>query len=85
MIKIWNNFFKNPIYQGSFSLLISDPIDKFSLLNLIKRIYSLDITILEEYDNVIDRSLDSTKFRSETGFMPHNWEYLIQSMYDNNL
>ena len=24
-----NNFFRNPIYQGSFSLLISDPIDKF--------------------------------------------------------
>lgn len=65
--------------------LSSDPIDKFSLLNLIKRIYSLDITILEEYDNVIDRSLDSTKFRSETGFIPHNWEHLIQSMYENNL
>ena len=28
-----NNFFKNPIYEGSFSLLISDPIDKFKRSN----------------------------------------------------
>ena len=65
--------------------LSSDPIDKYSLLNLIKRFYGLDINILEEYDNVIDRSLDSSKFRSETGFIPYNWEYLVQSMYENNL
>ena len=63
----------------------SDPIDKYSLLNLIKRIYSLDIKILEEYDNVINRSLDSSKFRFETGFIPYNWEFLVQSMYENNL
>ena len=65
--------------------LSSDPIDKYSLLNLIKRFYSLDIEILEEYDNVIDRSLDSSKFRFETGFIPYNWEYLVQRMYENNL
>ncbi len=65
--------------------LSSDPIDKYSLLNLIKRFYALDIMIFEEYDNVIDRSLDSSKFRSETGFIPYNWEYLVQSMYENNL
>jgi len=28
-INTLNNFFRNPIYQGSFSLLIADPIDKF--------------------------------------------------------
>ena len=65
--------------------LSSEPIDKYSLLNLIKRIYSLDITILEDYDNVINRSLDSSKFRFETGFIPYNWEYLVQNMYENNL
>ena len=65
--------------------LSSDPIDKYSLLNLIKRFYSLDVMIIEEYDNVINRSLDSSKFRFETGFIPYDWEYLVQSMYENNL
>ena len=65
--------------------LSSDPIDKYSLLNLIKRFYSLDVMIIAEYDNVINRSLDSSKFRFETGFIPYDWEYLVQSMYENNL
>ena len=65
--------------------LSSDPIDKYSLLKLIKRFYSLDIMINEEYDNVLDRSLDSSKFRIKTGFTPYDWEYLVQCMYENNL
>ena len=46
---------------------------------------SLDIIINKDYDNVIDRSLDSSKFKSETGFNPQSWEKLIQTMYMNNL
>ena len=65
--------------------LSSEPIDKYSLLNLIKESYSLDVMINKDYDNVIDRSLDSSKFRSETGFTPQSWEKLIQTMYMNNL
>ena len=61
--------------------LSSDPIDKYSLLKLVNKIYKLNTSIIEEYDNVINRSLDSSKFRSETGFEPLPWEHLIKSMY----
>ena len=65
--------------------LSSEPINKYTLLKLIKENYSLDIMINKDYDNVIDRSLDSSKFKSETGFNPQSWEKLIQTMYMNNL
>tara|TARA_Y100000739_G_C20540246_1_gene433222 strand:+ start:306 stop:1208 length:903 start_codon:yes stop_codon:yes gene_type:complete len=65
--------------------LSSEPIDKYSLLKLIKKTYSLDITINKDYDTVIDRSLDSSKFRSETGFIPLCWEELVKTMFINNL
>ena len=31
-------------------------------------------------DFVIDRSLDSSKFRAETGFQPQNWEEMIEKI-----
>ena len=65
--------------------LSAEPIDKYSILQLIKKTYSLDIKINKDYDTVIDRSLDSSKFRSETGFTPLSWEELIKTMFMNNL
>ncbi len=55
-------------------------IDKFSLLNLLKNAYKLNVEIEPDDDFYIDRSLDSTKFRAATGFRPANWTEMIDLM-----
>jgi len=60
----------------------SDPISKYDLLSLVAKIYEKKIVINEDNDFVIDRSLDSTKFREETGYNPPSWESLITLMYE---
>lgn len=58
----------------------SEPINKFDLLQLIKAQYHADIGIEAFEDFKIDRSLDSSRFRNETGFRPLDWETMIQRM-----
>lgn len=62
----------------------SDPIDKYTLLSLIREVYKIDIEI-EPYDKfVCDRSLDSTRFRSLTGFQPPSWREMVIDMYNDS-
>jgi len=63
--------------------LSSNPIDKFTLLNLINKIYKKNIIIKKNTQYVIDRSLDSTKFRKATGYKPPEWNELVQLMYES--
>lgn len=58
----------------------SEPIGKFDLLGLVKKHYGADIEIEPETDFKIDRSLDSTRFRRETGFRPLDWEEMVRRM-----
>jgi dTDP-4-dehydrorhamnose reductase len=58
-----------------------DPIDKYTLLNLIADVYGKDIDIEADEQVQIDRSLDSTKFRQETGYKPPSWPQLIEKMH----
>ncbi|MEO7673178.1 MAG: SDR family oxidoreductase [Pyrinomonadaceae bacterium] len=58
----------------------SDPIDKYELLQLTNIAYRLEITIERDECFRIDRSLDSTKFRNATGFVPASWETMIGQM-----
>jgi dTDP-4-dehydrorhamnose reductase len=60
----------------------ADPINKYDLLRLVASLYSKDIEITKEDDFVIDRSLDSSRFKLATGFMPAAWPELIMSMRD---
>lgn len=59
----------------------AQPIDKFTLLKLVTEIYEKDIDILPDDKVQIDRSLDSMKFRRETGYSPPSWPILIDKMY----
>jgi dTDP-4-dehydrorhamnose reductase len=68
--------------EGLFHIS-SEPINKFELLCLVKEKYNSDIEITPFEDFYIDRSLDSTKFRNLTGFMPHTWEVMIDRMADD--
>lgn len=62
--------------------LSADPIDKFSLLKLVAEVYGKSIRIDEDPSLVIDRSLDSTRFRSETGFQSDDWPRLVRRMHE---
>lgn len=58
----------------------SDPIAKYDLLQLVKTAYGKSIEIAPDEQLVIDRSLDSTRFRAETDWQPAPWPELVDSM-----
>ena len=70
---------KHPDLSGVFHVS-SEPISKFDLLNLLNKHFATvtEITAFEEY--VIDRSLDSTRFREVTGFVPQTWDQMLGQM-----
>ena len=69
----------NPDLKGLYHLS-ADKIDKYSLLSLLNKVYKKDLFIEEDLNIRIDRSLNSNKFRKETGFKPLKWEKAIQEM-----
>nr|QCH03247.1 QnlA [Plesiomonas shigelloides] len=74
----------NPILCGLYHLSV-EPIDKFSLLSLVAKIYEKDIVINESTKLVIDRSLDSKLLREAIDFTPLSWPELIKTMHSDYL
>lgn len=70
----------NPEVTGLLHLSV-DPIDKFTLLKLIAEQYQKQIIIAESQELVIDRSLNSDKFRQLTQFSPPAWSKLVEYMH----
>lgn len=66
--------------QGLYHLS-AEPISKFDLLTLVGQVYCKSTTLIPVDLPVIDRSLDSTKFREATGYIPPDWPSLIRSMH----
>lgn len=71
----------NPDLCGLYHLSV-DPISKFDLLSLVADVYGKSIKIIPDDDLVIDRSLDSSRFRLATGFSAKPWPELVQAMHD---
>lgn len=69
----------NPSLRGVFHVS-ADRIDKDTLLRLCARAYGRDTQIVADEKLVIDRSLDSTRFRQATGYVPKPWPELVQRM-----
>ncbi|GAB6152831.1 SDR family oxidoreductase [Desulfosporosinus burensis] len=63
----------------------SDPISKYELLKLIKVQYDKNVEIEPEDSFRLDRSLDSTRFRSLTGYNPPTWPDLVRGMHRDYL
>lgn len=57
------------------------PISKFDLLTLIHERYQSGPKIRPDEKVQIDRSLDSSRFRKETGYRPPEWEAMIDMMF----
>lgn len=70
----------NPHLHGLYHLSV-DPISKYDLLQIVAKAYGKDITFIPDDEVVIDRSLNSSRFRSATGFVPKPWPELIKSMH----
>ena len=76
-----NYVIPNPNLSGIYQVS-ADPINKFELLSLIADVYGKNINIEQDSTVIIDRSLDSTKFRELTGYQPPSWRELVIAMRD---
>jgi dTDP-4-dehydrorhamnose reductase len=58
----------------------AEPIDKYTLLAMLAEYmgWSVDMTPSDEL--VIDRSLDSTRFRERTGWAPRSWSEMLAAL-----
>jgi len=70
----------HPALQGLWQVS-GEPISKFDLLQIVKRVYRLDIDIAPDEQFVCDRRLDSTRFRQRTGWRPPSWADMIAAMH----
>ena len=72
----------NPTLSGLYHLSV-DRISKYELLVLIAKKYGKNINITSDKNLVIDRSLNSDRFRAATGFKPKPWPDLIKDMHED--
>jgi dTDP-4-dehydrorhamnose reductase len=71
-----------PHLQGLYHVS-AEPIDKCSLLELLRAAYGVPVEIEPNSDIMIDRSLDSRRFREATGYVPPAWPELVQKLADD--
>lgn len=57
------------------------PISKFDLLRLVAEVYEKRIKLIPDDRIVIDRSLNTDRFRAATGYEPPAWPELIRTMH----
>ena len=58
----------------------SAPIDKYTLLNLLRDHFRVSIEINSDDAVAIDRSLDSSRFRQEFGYRPPSWPDMVKEL-----
>ena len=76
---ISNYVIPNDKLQGLYHIS-SDPINKSELLEIINHVYKKNLVITPTDTPKINRSLDSTHFKTITGYKPSNWKDLVISM-----
>ncbi|QLG87007.1 SDR family oxidoreductase [Chitinibacter bivalviorum] len=81
LARIMKNYvIPNPSLYGLYHVS-ADPIDKLSLLKLVANEYKKKIDIIPDSIVCIDRSLNSTRFRQATGYVPPAWPDLVKMMH----
>lgn len=56
------------------------PISKYDLLKLVAKIYEKQIELVPDDSLVIDRTLDARAFSNATGYIPPDWNHMIELM-----
>ncbi len=68
-----------PEMHGLYHVSV-EPISKYELLRLVAHAYGKTTAIAADDRLVIDRSLDSTRFRAAAGYAPPDWPALVRAM-----
>lgn len=71
---------KRPSLQGTFQVA-SAAINKYDLLQLVRRIFGMETRIDVDEEFACDRSLVMGKFAEVTGYQAPTWESMIQEMH----
>ncbi len=71
-----NNNFTNGLFH-----LSGKKIDKYSLLETINNIYSLNKKIVKKENPKINRTLNNSKFKKKFLYKPKKWETLIKNLF----
>lgn len=58
----------------------ADAIDKYTLLTKLAAKLDWDVDITPSGGPVTDRSLDSTRFRERTGWVPPSWDAMLEAL-----
>lgn len=58
----------------------AEPIDKYMLLTMLADKLGWEVEITPVDQPVIDRSLDSTRFRERTGWTPPSWDEMLEEL-----
>jgi dTDP-4-dehydrorhamnose reductase len=74
----------NPELHGLYHVS-AEPIAKYDLLRLVAAIYDHDIPVEPDASLVIDRSLNSERFRAATGYKPPSWPVLVEAMKNSRI
>lgn len=83
MVNIISNYvIPNKELSGLYHVS-SDAISKYDLLNIMKDVYKKDIKINAFDDFVLDRSMNSDRFKYATGYKSPSWEKLVEDMYQH--
>jgi dTDP-4-dehydrorhamnose reductase len=70
----------NPQLHGTYHVSAA-PINKYELLRMIARRYGRDLELTADDQLVVDRSLNSDRFRAATGYASPDWPDLIERMH----
>jgi len=65
--------------------LSSNPISKNDLLHLIRETYGHEVEIEPVFHSFLNRSLDSSRLKRETGYEPPSWPAMISDMRQDHL
>ncbi|PRC92708.1 dTDP-4-dehydrorhamnose reductase family protein [Solimicrobium silvestre] len=84
LARVINDFvLPNPQLSGLYHVS-AEPISKYDLLKLISAEYGKQIDIAADDQLVLDRSLDSSRFKTATGYVPPTWSELVARMREFN-
>ena len=75
---------KYPDAKGLYHVS-SKPISKYNLLCLTRDRFDLEVDVAPDDSVVIDRSLDSSRFRKDFNYRPPTWETMITELAEVQL
>lgn len=70
---------QNPLRSGIFHVS-GEPISKFELLRMIAQEFGLSTEVVPDDSVVVDRSLDSSRFRAAFAYRPPAWREMLNEL-----